>query len=309
MAVYDCFPFFNENDLLEIRLNQHWDYVDKFIVTEAGETHTGLKKPFNFDHERFKKYDSKIIYHQIKDFRKEIQEVGAEVLDNYSLRDRSQNGQFTDDWVRDHFQGNYPVKILKELGAKDTDITYFSAVDEILSDQGFKEGIARFVNKDEMYELKSGGEKVHSQNNQPVLIRPTFGFFLDMYVYKFNLFCKKISVAQMTEFSVLKQMLPSTMRGMSMGTHPSVDNAGWHFTFMDNTDGDRVLQKQKSWAHSRDVIPGQKVKFTHTTKKEALERLFEDLKVTKVPITEQSHPKYLIDNLEKYKDYICEEKG
>jgi|ETNvirnome_6_100_1030635.scaffolds.fasta_scaffold00022_3 beta-1,4-mannosyl-glycoprotein beta-1,4-N-acetylglucosaminyltransferase len=309
MAVYDCFPFFNENDLLEIRLNQHWDYVDKFIVTEAGETHTGLKKPFNFDHERFKKYDSKIIYHQIKDFRKEIQEVGAEVLDNYSLRDRSQNGQFTDDWVRDHFQGNYPVKILKELGAKDTDITYFSAVDEILSDQGFKEGIARFVNKDEMYELKSGGEKVHSQNNQPVLIRPTFGFFLDTYVYKFNLFCKKISVAQMTEFSVLKQMLPSTMRGMSMGTHPSVDNAGWHFTFMDNTDGDRVLQKQKSWAHSRDVIPGQKVKFTHTTKKEALERLFEDLKVTKVPITEQSHPKYLIDNLEKYKDYICEEKG
>ena len=153
------------------------------------------------------------------------------------------------------------------------------------------------------------GEKVHSQNNQPVLIRPTFGFFLDTYVYKFNLFCKKISVAQMTEFSVLKQMLPSTMRGMSMGTHPSVDNAGWHFTFMDNTDGDRVLQKQKSWAHSRDVIPGQKVKFTHTTKKEALERLFEDLKVTKVPITEQSHPKYLIDNLEKYKDYICEEKG
>jgi hypothetical protein len=44
--------FFNENDIFEIRLNQHWDFVDKFIVVEAGETHTGLKKPYNFDHER-----------------------------------------------------------------------------------------------------------------------------------------------------------------------------------------------------------------------------------------------------------------
>jgi len=41
MAVYDCFPFFNENDLLELRLNQHWNYVDKFIITEAGGTNTG----------------------------------------------------------------------------------------------------------------------------------------------------------------------------------------------------------------------------------------------------------------------------
>jgi len=32
MAVYDCCLFFNENDIYEIRLNQHWDFVDKFIA-------------------------------------------------------------------------------------------------------------------------------------------------------------------------------------------------------------------------------------------------------------------------------------
>ena len=39
MTRYDCCMFYNENDLFEIRLNQHWDFVDKFVVVEAGETH------------------------------------------------------------------------------------------------------------------------------------------------------------------------------------------------------------------------------------------------------------------------------
>ena len=72
MTVYDCCPFWNENDLYELRLNQHWDFVDKFIVTEVGETHTGNKKPFNFDHDRFEKYKSKIIYNKFESFEEEI---------------------------------------------------------------------------------------------------------------------------------------------------------------------------------------------------------------------------------------------
>ena len=59
MTVYDCTMFFNENDLFEIRLATHNEFVDKFIVVEAGETHTGHKKPFNFDHERFKPWADK----------------------------------------------------------------------------------------------------------------------------------------------------------------------------------------------------------------------------------------------------------
>ena len=44
MAVYDCFPFLNENDILELRINQHWDFVDKFIIIDGmiesvGEIH------------------------------------------------------------------------------------------------------------------------------------------------------------------------------------------------------------------------------------------------------------------------------
>jgi beta-1,4-mannosyl-glycoprotein beta-1,4-N-acetylglucosaminyltransferase len=304
MKIYDCFPFFNENDLLELRINQHWDYFDKFIIVEAGETHTGLKKPFNFDHERFKKYKSKIIYRNFDCFQEEINKFPG-LLDAYSLSDRTAAGQHTSDWVRDHFQGNYFVKVLSDLDAHDHDIVYASSVDEVLNEEGFKKGLAVFTeNKDKLFSLKRGGSPVVGPNDAPIKSRPTFGFILDLYVYKYNLFHKSIPVAQMTEFGVHKNILPSTMRGLSLGTHINIQDAGWHFTYLDNAGGERVLEKQKSWAHSRDRLPNQRVKFLNTTKEQALQRMFQDYDVKKVNITRNTHPKYLIENLEKYKDYI-----
>ena len=45
MKVIDLFPFFNELDLLEIRLNSLDPYVDCFILSEATKTFSGLDKP------------------------------------------------------------------------------------------------------------------------------------------------------------------------------------------------------------------------------------------------------------------------
>jgi beta-1,4-mannosyl-glycoprotein beta-1,4-N-acetylglucosaminyltransferase len=305
MTVYDCTLFWNENDLYELRLNQHWDFVDKFIVVEAAQTHTGLPKPFNFDHKRFEKYKSKIVYSKFDSFQEEI-EKQPELLDNYSLYDRSANGQHTPDWIRDHFQGNYPLKVLKELGAQDDDIIYISALDEILNEQAFSKGKDFLSNNKDLYPLQVGNQHALDQNHQPILTRPSFGFMLDMYVFKFNLFCKNIGVAEMTQFSFLKQFLPSTVRSLGLHTHPNIENAGWHFTFLDHTDGETVFQKYKSWAHSRDTLPGQEIKFEHSSKEESLQRMFMDYNTTEVPMTKESHPAFLMDNLDKYKDYIYE---
>ena len=49
LKVYDVFPFFNELDLLEIRLNTLNDFVDEFIIIEADTTHSGLSKPYFAD--------------------------------------------------------------------------------------------------------------------------------------------------------------------------------------------------------------------------------------------------------------------
>lgn len=44
--IIDCFPYFNEEELLELRINLFYDYVDKFIIVDADHTHSGLPKPF-----------------------------------------------------------------------------------------------------------------------------------------------------------------------------------------------------------------------------------------------------------------------
>ena len=66
--IIDCFPFFNELDLLEIRLNELYDVVDVFVLSEATLTFTGKYKPLYFDEnkDRFKKFEDKI-YHVIID--------------------------------------------------------------------------------------------------------------------------------------------------------------------------------------------------------------------------------------------------
>lgn len=62
--IYDCFSFFNELDLLEIRLCLLYDHVDKFVIVEANKTHSNKPKPLFFEENktRFEKYSDKIIY-------------------------------------------------------------------------------------------------------------------------------------------------------------------------------------------------------------------------------------------------------
>ena len=67
--IYDCFSFYNEFDILEIRLQELYDHVDYFIIAEASTTHTGNPKPFYLldNWERFKPYADKIRHVKVED--------------------------------------------------------------------------------------------------------------------------------------------------------------------------------------------------------------------------------------------------
>jgi beta-1,4-mannosyl-glycoprotein beta-1,4-N-acetylglucosaminyltransferase len=69
MKIYDCFTFYNEYDLLEIRLEELWNTVDYFVIGEASTTFRGNPKRFNLEDNwsRFEKYASKIRYVRITD--------------------------------------------------------------------------------------------------------------------------------------------------------------------------------------------------------------------------------------------------
>ena len=68
--IYDAFYFFDELDLLEIRLNILNDYVDYFVISESNETFNGNKKQlfFNENKNKFKNFQHKIIYNLVDDF-------------------------------------------------------------------------------------------------------------------------------------------------------------------------------------------------------------------------------------------------
>ena len=62
MNIYDCFMYFDEDLLLDLRLNILDKYVKKFVISEATYTHNGSKKKLKFDINRFKKFKDKITY-------------------------------------------------------------------------------------------------------------------------------------------------------------------------------------------------------------------------------------------------------
>jgi len=62
MKIYDCFQFFDEEMLLDLRLNIMDKYIDKFVITEATYTHSGNPKKLIFDINKFEKFKDKIIY-------------------------------------------------------------------------------------------------------------------------------------------------------------------------------------------------------------------------------------------------------
>ena len=67
MKIYDCFSYWDEDLLLDLRLNILNDHVDYFVIVEGNKTWQNNFKELRFDINRFKKFEKKIIYIPVKD--------------------------------------------------------------------------------------------------------------------------------------------------------------------------------------------------------------------------------------------------
>ena len=124
-VVYDCFTFFNELDLLEIRLNELDSVVDKFVIVECTETHSKAKKQLFFDKnkDRFSKFSDKIIHIIVDD--------APDIVQNSS--------QEPDRWIVEKFQRNCIERGLTSCA--DNDIILVSDIDEIPSSLAVRKSI------------------------------------------------------------------------------------------------------------------------------------------------------------------------
>lgn len=126
--IYDCFMFFNELDLLEIRLNILKNVVDKFIISESNRTFSNIPKDLTL----------KQNWERFKDFHHKIE---------YIITDENNLPVFESAWQFENFQRDIMAESLK--GCSDNDIIIISDLDEIpnpskIIEYNDKEGIKAF---------------------------------------------------------------------------------------------------------------------------------------------------------------------
>ena len=142
MNVYDCFMYFDEDLLLDLRLNILNKYVDKFVITESKYLHSGKEKKLNFDVRNFSKFKDKIIYIPLEKLPEGIEEVKRD--DNIEIK----NKKILDNSLkRENNQRNQLIKGL--VKAEDNDLILSSDLDEIPNLESFK-----YKNKIVLFEQK-----------------------------------------------------------------------------------------------------------------------------------------------------------
>lgn len=109
MKIYDCFTFYNELELLELRLTELYNHVDYFVLVESNTTFTDKPKAFFFEENknRYAKWLDKIIHVKVDDMP------------------HSKNP-----WDNERFQRDQIMRGL--VDADDNDLIIISDVDEIL---------------------------------------------------------------------------------------------------------------------------------------------------------------------------------
>ena len=124
--IIDAFTFFNEKELVELRVKYLSDIVDYFLIVEADHTHTGRKKNWNFPeilNNKLKKYSSKIKYNQMK---VDLEKAEAEKNPNYIGKTLGRS------WRIETMQRNFLKEAYEKLPSSE-DIIIMSDLDEIPS--------------------------------------------------------------------------------------------------------------------------------------------------------------------------------
>lgn len=130
--IIDAFTFFNEKELVELRVKYLNDIVDRFLIIEADVTHTGKKKPWNFPEvlkNKLNKYSNKIEYYQMK---VDLEKAETEQDPRYkSLKGSLSNTGRS--WKVENMQRNFIKEAYKKSLTSDDDIIIISDLDEIPS--------------------------------------------------------------------------------------------------------------------------------------------------------------------------------
>ena len=230
MNIYDCFMYFDEDLLLDLRFNTLNKFVKKFVIAEATYTHNGTKKKLNFDINKFKKFKDKIIYIIVDKQPDNI----LKILDSET---KEQKGEklILNGMARDYFQRENLSRGIEE--ASNDDLILISDLDEIPD-----------LNKIDL-----------SKINNKIII-----FEQKMFYYKLNLFYQDYTWLGTKAVRKKNLITPQWLRNVKGKNYPKwrldtlfskkkytnlyfIKNGGWHFTCLRTAE--ELEKKLLNFAH------------------------------------------------------------
>lgn len=272
MKIYDCFSYYDEDLLLDLRLNILNDYVDYFVILEAGEDHQGNIKKKKFCLEKFKKFKHKIKYFFLE---KIIIDKKINLPKNWDFGH-----------LRDQSQRNYIQQCISE--ASNDDLIIISDLDEIPN----PEAIKKF---DQKYKYAFFKQKFfYYKFNLLNLTQPNwFGSRICQKKYlKSPQWLRNIKI----EKKGVKKFFQKFFSTINI-----LENGGWHFSYL--KDPKEILKKIKSFAHGEPNME-------NLNEKEIAEKiinqkdLFDRNLIFRKVELDLTFPVYLLQNKHQYNDWI-----
>lgn len=279
--IYDCITFYNELDLLEVRLHELCDVVDRFVLVEATQTFQGNPKPLFFEEHKhaFSRYADKITH------------IVVEFPDEAALRSHLSTRPPNMTWAREHYQRDQISRGLTK--ALPDDLIIVSDVDEIISAAKLRGAIAERRPHDlTIFAMSIYTGCVNRRVKGTVWEKgPRMIEFSD-FTGAQHLRMTKMVAANRLGNSAVSQFYTRyqnyMLRGISNNIYV-VPDSGWHMTSIG--DWDRYRSKILAFSHT-EVAEEE-----HFRCKEAFERRLDE---TTSAVDPSELPKFIQENLQRF---------
>ena len=295
MKIFDCFMYFDEDVLLDVRLNTLDQYVSKFVIVESLFTHKGDKRDLKFDIKKFNKFKNKIVYLVYEKEPFEIESINETDTEN------EKSVKFILNAIhRENGQRNFISEGLKN--AHDEDFILISDLDEI-----------------------PNLSNINLNNFREKLIF----FNQEMFYYKFNLKLPNFNWVGTKSCKKKNFLNAQWLRNIKDKNYPFyridllfsknkytnikfIKNGGWHFTNIKTSE--EIRHKLSSYLHHREfdlnplstseideLIKNKKAIYDLNADKRS-QKFGNGIKLENYDI--KKLPNYIYKNLDKFKDWI-----
>jgi beta-1,4-mannosyl-glycoprotein beta-1,4-N-acetylglucosaminyltransferase len=280
--IYDCFTFFNELDILELRLQLLYDIVDKFVLVESTKTHSNLEKELYYqtNKERFSKYNDKIIHVVVSTFP-----------------------EYKNSWTIENYQRNQIFSALEKCNPDD--LIMISDADEIpnpsiILNFNFENEVYCFVQ--DQYFFFYNYRDIHHL----YWIGGTKAFkFKVIAENRFNE--KKVKYNDVTFPAYLNKGITATKIRLYDGAR-FIYKAGWHFSYLGGVEA--IFNKVRAFAHqelnNESFLNSKRIEECLISGEDVFGRKGHEF--VRVDMNDKTHPQFIIQHTDNSSLFFTKSK-